>query len=415
MLTQSVLNLYNKDLVLDVRYKNDPSYIFISLDRLNEQIEKLPAFVESAETMKNDENMKKLQGMLVGALSTLSLVQDEKSCILSFLKQIYFKNPVYSQGLFDSAYLNFEELFYSPELQIKDSTRLYNFHNDGDEISLADGLIIKKKFMPPSKREGSNAMISMGYLAHSASAFIIQRNYKATKRMESSTSDRPHTPLPIEEIESSSNIFDFVITSLRVLKSSGVYRDYQIQSETTTFHPSGGINTSSPFFENIVIGEKCILISEEIEEFANIFNFIKDNTDSRFGVALRRLASGMERRNKEDQLIDYMIGLEALYLPDGNHELSFRLSLRVAFLLNSDSKDRKEEYLFLRQLYKSRSKIVHGNPFSTEHNDILRIEELLRKSLKLWISDPDNFSINKFSNSGVLQMEGKLDNIFFES
>jgi hypothetical protein len=122
---------------------------------------------------------------------------------------------------------------------------------------------------------------------------------------------------------------------------------------------------------------------------------------------------GVERKNPEDKLIDYMIGLEALYLPDGNAELSFRLSVRVAFLMLPEA-DKKDTFNFLRRMYDVRSSIVHGNKYELNTEDIKRLEELLRKSVLLWIEDKNNFSVTEKTNSGKVKTEGKLDTILFD-
>ena len=120
--------------------------------------------------------------------------------------------------------------------------------------------------------------------------------------------------------------------------------------------------------------------------------------NGRFKVALRRLSLGIERKNPEDKLLDYMIGLETLYMPDGNAELSFRLSIRVAFLL-SLSKDRKETFDFLRKMYTVRSHIVHGSEYDLNADDVKKLEELLRESVILWIKNKTSFSANELNKA----------------
>jgi len=161
-----------------------------------------------------------------------------------------------------------------------------------------------------------------------------------------------------------------------------------------------------PHSEDIVVGEKCVIEEKDIPELKTILAFLIVESASRFNVAQRRLSLGIGRRNLEDRLIDYMIGLEALYLPDGNLELSFRLSLRIAFLLRTDPSERKETYYFVKKMYGTRSDIVHGKKRKLTKDEVGKLEELLRNSLKLWLNDKSNFSINKHS-------EGKLSNLFF--
>ena len=114
-----------------------------------------------------------------------------------------------------------------------------------------------------------------------------------------------------------------------------------------------------------------------------------------------RLGFGMERRFAEDKLLDYMIGLESLYLPDGNDELTFKLSLRVAFILNQEITEGKKTYQFMKKMYRQRSKIAHGRTNELTKEDLSCIEELLRRSLKLYAEHPDTFT------------PASLDNIYF--
>jgi len=108
-----------------------------------------------------------------------------------------------------------------------------------------------------------------------------------------------------------------------------------------------------------------------------------------FSLALRRFSQAQERRQPEDRLIDYWVGLEALFSP-GRAELKYRISLRVANLVGrSDSYERRREIFDeLKRSYDARSKVAHGQ----EASDLEAIAELtgrhLRSALKAWI-DPE--------------------------
>ena len=238
---------------------------------------------------------------------------------------------------------------------------------------------------------------------------MIERNYKNKKIVGGDNNYRCRKK--VSELSETHDLFDQVINSLRILKLSGVYRDHRIKTEQITFHPLSGTSTRSPFFENTVLGEKCKIKKTDVALLCEIFDFLCNENDSRFKVASRRLSLGIERKSLEDKLIDYMIGLEALYLPDGSAELSFRLSVRVAFLLSSKI-ERKNTYEFLKKIYDVRSSIVHGNKkYKLNIEDIRKLEELLRKSVILWIKDKNNFSITEKTNSGK---EGKLNTMLFD-
>lgn len=412
VLTESALYFYNQHLKLDPQRMSEEYYVFLSLTAVDNEIKKISEFCDCEKIMKNTKEINNLLGNLVGTNQGLTTTGNSKSCLLSFLKKFYLKNVKFSLGMFNQEYTNFEELFYSEKLNYVDSTALYNFQCEETVIDLHDGIAIKTMIVELPEPEYD---FKRGYATFSKSPFVIQRMYETSKIIKSGAPSEPKEPLAIpgkNELNTSSDIFDRVINSLRILKSSGVYRDHKINSEIKTFHPHSGVLTTSPFFENIVMGEKCILAKSEIGELSDIYQFITQEDNLRFNIAMRRLNLGMERRNIEDKLIDYMIGFEALYLPDENNELTFRLSLRIAYLMG-DRKNRKEIFNFVKKMYVTRSKIVHGNKYELTNDDIKSSEELLRDSLKLWIKDKTNFSVNKYSGTGVLQIEGKLDNIYF--
>ncbi len=388
-------------------------------NRKEGEIKALPEFQHSSDKMKSNEKISSMENHLVGTHSSASNTGDLSRCLISFLYQLYTVSSEPTIDVINKAYQDFESFFYDDKFIKIDSTLLFNFQSSENEIDLGDGIKIVRNFnnQDPADYFGREK----GYRVFSKSNFLISRIYETKKivrnaivnEAEENPLDKDQTTELIREQEAPSpELFDIVIKSLRILKASGVYRDNEISSELISYTPHGGTQISSAYHENIVMGKKLIFDTSDIKEFSSIYSYITANRDSRLAVAYRRLSSGMERRNFEDQLIDYMIGLETLFLPDGTAELSFRLSLRVAFILNDTSVERKETFEFLRNIYGIRSKIVHGKQYSLESEDVLKIEEFLRQSIKLWIIDKNNF-LHKITVEGNTS-DGKLNSIFFD-
>jgi hypothetical protein len=86
----------------------------------------------------------------------------------------------------------------------------------------------------------------------------------------------------------------------------------------------------------------------------------------------------------EERLINLAISLEALYLTE-KMELGYRLSLRVALLIGHlyDDRTMKQIAQEVRDLYDKRSSVVHGDPEKITHDEILRLESFVRKSMFL--------------------------------
>jgi len=80
--------------------------------------------------------------------------------------------------------------------------------------------------------------------------------------------------------------------------------------------------------------------------------------------ARKRLANSIDRYAPDDpeKLIEYAIALESLFLDDSDSrtELSYRLALRAARLLEEDLESRRSCFQTIRDLYDFRSRIAHG-------------------------------------------------------
>lgn len=82
-------------------------------------------------------------------------------------------------------------------------------------------------------------------------------------------------------------------------------------------------------------------------------------------ICARRFNAAMDRGYLDDAVIDYMIAAEALFLKDSGNpedrgELGYRLSLRAAHFLGTDTADRQEVLRFMKRAYDIRSGIAHG-------------------------------------------------------
>jgi hypothetical protein len=106
------------------------------------------------------------------------------------------------------------------------------------------------------------------------------------------------------------------------------------------------------------------------------------SVSSRFELALRRLDMAYSRELDEDRLIDCWVALESLFLPGISDELSFRASLRIAYFLGRRPDERLEIYERMRESYKARSRVVHGQEVSVNVRQVAQqTEEALREAL----------------------------------
>ena len=85
-----------------------------------------------------------------------------------------------------------------------------------------------------------------------------------------------------------------------------------------------------------------------------------DSNKRGLDIAIRRWMNSKKRRSHEDKMIDLRIALEALYLKDGQGELSYRMAMSCAWHLGPTYESRHSYFKKLRDLYKIASKAVHG-------------------------------------------------------
>jgi hypothetical protein len=241
--------------------------------------------------MTQDHKIKALQGKLVGTYSGSSSVPDEETCILSFLKQVYLASKKYDQIIFDKAYQSFEDLFYSEHLVFKDTTNLYNFSFNKNELELEHEISIRKAEKQINREPEYLESKHKPYSFFTKSSYVIERNYKEKKIVGADTNINATNSS--SELLETADLFALVINSLRILKSSAVYRDHQIKTEQITFHPFGSTITHSPVFENTVLGEECKIKKTDVALLCKIFDFLCNENDSRFKVASRRLSLGI--------------------------------------------------------------------------------------------------------------------------
>lgn len=391
----------------------DNLQISIILHQQEENIKKIDEFQEAVRLMKADQSVNNVLGKLVGTLLQKSSVGTADECILGFLEQLFLRTKKFDIYEFNNFYMRFEELFCSDKLYFVDTVRLHNFESEEETIELEHGLIIKRAPQLIDEQTRMHEMKYKPYAQFSRSDFIIERRYSRPKRVGDDKVKVDSAEFS-QEASDSGDLFDFVIKSLRIFKSSAVFRDQTITTETLTFIRYAGIISRFPFNENIVLGNKCILTVTDAEEFKKMFSKIKKENNQRFRISFNRLSYGLEKKLNEDKLLDYMIGLEALYLPAKNDELSFRLSLRTAFILEGNMSERKKSFKFIKRMYKQRSNVVHGSRYVLTAEDDSKLEEILRRSLKVWLEDADKFSEDQYDNKGILIKEGLLDNIYFK-
>lgn len=70
-------------------------------------------------------------------------------------------------------------------------------------------------------------------------------------------------------------------------------------------------------------------------------------------------------------------------------------------MISSKKEDQEELFNFIKSMYKKRGKLVHGDQVDISDDEILKLENILRVSIKKYLNSKNSFS------------EKSLNSIFF--
>jgi hypothetical protein len=190
-----------------------------------------------------------------------------------------------------------------------------------------------------------------------------------------------------------------LVTALRLLKKEriGLKRIYYafalpcrpwkvIEAPTETKITEGPMGSSFTLSEN------------DEEELKHLWGLLDQVEEVGYlTISIRRFNSAYEREKPEDRWIDYFISLESLYSKANElTEVTHRLATRVSrALINGTLEDRKRLRQKIKRWYTVRSKIVHGTQTNVNPEQLQDLEEVLRKSLKWFMSHRDYNNHNK--------------------
>jgi len=140
---------------------------------------------------------------------------------------------------------------------------------------------------------------------------------------------------------------------------------------------------------------------------------LKSKLERKLRIALNRFNSSTERDTAEDELIDLVICLEAIF-SEGPGDLRWKVSTRCARLLGSTKKKNKLQLQkFIKDMYDLRSKTVHGGKNAIKIDELIELNEIARQSIKKWLRLLENVNsddICKLFDFGVNEQTYKLIN-----
>ena len=168
-------------------------------------------------------------------------------------------------------------------------------------------------------------------------------------------------------------------------------------AEEKFFHPGNGgvlLSRSRGLYRRpIEVGET------EINEAKCLYKILDRKSDIRekLRIPIDRWIQSKVGRDPVDQMIDLGIALEALCVPDGGGDLTYKFSIRAARHLGKNKEDRDKLLTKFKQIYNCRSSAVHSGQLEETvkfgkrripvSDFIEKAQDLCRKSIKKILED----------------------------
>lgn len=152
------------------------------------------------------------------------------------------------------------------------------------------------------------------------------------------------------------------------------------------------------------------MVSAALDRVENLLK--EDTTKNSVGkllltsVCLAGKASAEKVR--ETSFLMFVIALECLVLPEGNTELNYRLSQRVAWLLGGNPGERQNLKNLIKELYGTRSNIIHNGHYEISEEEHLKAYRIVKKSILKLLTDQD---IKNFREQKQKQLESWLEKL----
>lgn len=153
------------------------------------------------------------------------------------------------------------------------------------------------------------------------------------------------------------------------------------------------------------------LTAAEITSFKRFwknFRRIMEKEHHYLQIPIRRLRAAGTRVEKEDTLVDCVVGLEALLgTDDEKTEIGYRFRIRGAVLLATRKNERGSHIRYLRELYDLRSRLVHGQTISKAHLDLAlpKAENALRTVWRWYFA---RYADEKDNRRGIEEIDKRI-------
>ena len=180
------------------------------------------------------------------------------------------------------------------------------------------------------------------------------------------------------------------LAAIRLTQSGSVYMEFWGEFKVSRFRVLDPIGLDRrPEFGLRFFNYKVNIEKDSIHKIRSVWKVLKDsgfaepkykrkNPPDALEIAMERYFKSYEDNYWYESLLDLTIALEALYGPRDKQELSHRIAMRCAWLIDEgqviEGRIRSKTFDFIRKLYELRSSLVHGDiPKEKTLNELVNI------------------------------------------
>lgn len=190
-----------------------------------------------------------------------------------------------------------------------------------------------------------------------------------------------HPSSDIDNLNKDNPIFNYlypIIRKIRLFQEGNICMPFQY---CYAFHKDKPNLLSGIEYGSYVLPEPHFFEKSEIDDL-NIHN-IKIPFDRDFlQLAFENFELSYEIQNRNMQFLILMNGLESLFHPSHEGELTFRISRNAAVLLGKNKEDSITIQTDMKELYSKRSQIVHRGKADISEQELLKLRNFAKKSIK---------------------------------
>jgi len=250
----------------------------------------------------------------------------------------------------------FADFIDNRQVRLRFIAQLLNYRMDADTLALVEGLTIRRlSEQEVTDLHGGPVWLGFGARKFTGDEYVIEGECNADLTFGNTPDAEPSI---LEEIRPK---LDKAILALRTFKEGRIGYDY-VQPQPLTFSP---IEPNYMIFGDLHVPRGQYTIStDEMMPLRQHAQLIWSCSEPAMKLACSRLADAQTRSSPQDQLLDAVVGLEALLLAGLRHEdrrgeLKFRFSLNYSTLFNTPE-ERHHAFRVAKHLYDLRSIIAHG-------------------------------------------------------